>query len=115
MSEEEPEEREERSGCAGAAVIAAAVLAVLAGTYAASPEAFVLGAWAIGWGAIVWAAKKPVSSAPNPAPPPAPERGSEEEPQVTVVRDKSHPNRWVVAQPSSWMNWDPEKEQSWES
>lgn len=101
MSEEEPQERE-GSGCAGAAVVTAAVLALAGILYAASPTVFVLGFWAVGWGAIIWHAKR-VPPTTNPAPPPAPEGVAEEEPQVTVLRDKSHPNRWLVLKPSEWL------------
>lgn len=106
--EEEPEEEPEGSGCAGVVVVTAAVLALLSGLYAMAPDAFVIGAWVIGWGALIVAAKR-VPPAPNPAPPPAPERVSEEEPQVSLVRDKSHTNRWIVLRPSHWMSYDNDK------
>jgi len=100
----EVDEPEEHSGCAGAAVISAAVLGLACGLWALSPTAFVLGLWIVGWGAIVWAARRPVPPTPNPAPPPVPERGPEEEVQVSAVRDTSHPNRWVVTRPSEWLS-----------
>jgi hypothetical protein len=75
MDEEEPQ----GSGCAGAAVITAVVLGLACGLYAAAPEAFVLGLWAVGWGAIIWAARRPV---PNPSPEGEVEGGSDEKPQV---------------------------------
>lgn len=92
----------EGSGCAGAAVVTAAVLALGGIFYAASPTFFVLGFWVVGWGAIIWAAKH-VPATANPAPPQTPEGVREEEPQVTVLRDKSHPNRWLVLKPSEWL------------
>lgn len=111
MSEgEEPEETPESSGCAGAAVIAAAALVAVFGTYAISRTAFIGLVWIISWGAVIWAARKPVPGTPDPAPPPVPERGSEEEPQVSMLRDKSHPNRWVVAARSPWMDQEISKE-----
>lgn len=104
------EEAPESSGCAGAAVIAAAVLVAMTMTYAISRTLFIGLVWAIGWGAVIWAARKPVPSTPDPAPPAPPERGSEEEPQVSIIRDTGHPNRWVVAAPSPWMGEEINKE-----
>jgi hypothetical protein len=111
VTEEEPEPR--GSGCAGAVVITAAVSVPLAVLYAASPEGFILALGAIGWGAVVWVAyhtPKSVQDAPDPTPPAPSERGSEEEPQVTMVRDHGHPNRWVVTVPSKWLGAEIEKE-----
>lgn len=111
MSEEEPEPQ--GSGCAGAVVITAAVSVPLTLLYAASPEAFILALGAIGWGSIAWAAyhtPKSVQDAPDPAPPPLPERGSEEEPQVIAVRDTTHPNRWATPRVSRWLTEPTEKE-----
>jgi hypothetical protein len=101
---EDPEERE-GSGCAGAAVVTAAVLALGGVFYAASPAFFVLALWALplAWFGYLWAAKRYVFDTANPAPPPAPEGATEEEPQVTTLRDKSHPNRWLVLKPSEWL------------
>ena len=99
------EEAPERSGCAGAAVIAAAVLGSMVGLYAITPEGFILLVWAIGWGAVIWVAKK-VPGTPESAPPPPPEGGAETAPQVSAVRDTRHPNRWVVTSPSWWMAWE---------
>ena len=107
----EVEEEPEGSGCAGAAVITAVVLAFLAGSYAVAPEVFVIGAWAVGWSALVWHAKR-VPPAPNPAPPPVPEGAVEEEPQVTAMQDVSHPNRWLVVRESPWMTVEITKEES---
>ena len=101
------------SGCAGAAVITAVVLAALGGVYALSPEGLVLGLWVVGWSALIWATgwrPKKLRRTANPAPPPLPERGSEEEPQVTMVRDSAHPNRWIVTQPSGWVTQEINKE-----
>lgn len=108
MSEEE--EAPESSGCAGAAVIAAAVLVAVFGTYAISRTAFIGLVWIIGAWAIIRAARKPVAGTPDPAPPAPPERGSEEKPQVRMIRDTGHPNRWVVAAPSPWMGVEINKE-----
>lgn len=106
MSEEEAPGS---SGCAGAAVIAAAVLGSVLGLYAISRTVFILAVWVIGWGSVIWVAKhtpKSVQDAANPAPPPVPERGPEEKPQVSVIRDTTHPNRWAVATPSRWLDWE---------
>jgi hypothetical protein len=109
----EVDEEPEGSGCAGAAVIAAAALGFLCGVYAVSPEAFVLGLWALAgpvWGGVYWWRAKHVPGTANPAPPPLSERGCEEEPQVTMVRDTKHRNRWVVARMSRWMTEEIDKE-----
>lgn len=109
----EDEVEPEGSGCAGAVVITAAVSAALAGVYALSPEGLVLGLWVLGWSALIWATgwrPKKLRRTANPAPPPLPERGCEEEPQVTMVRDTAHPNRWVVAHPSRWLAENPGRE-----
>lgn len=101
------------SGCAGAAVITAAVSVPLAVLYAASREAFILALGAIGWGAIIWVAyhtPKSVQDAPDPAPPPLPERGSGEEQQVIAVRDTAHPNRWATPRVSRWLTEPMQKE-----
>lgn len=100
MSEEE---EPEGSGCAGATVIAAVVLATVLGLYAISRTAFILLVWIIGWGTVIWAARKPVPSTPDPAPPPPSEGAVEKEPQVSVIRDTGHPNRWLILEPSRWM------------
>lgn len=110
MSEEE--EEPQGSGCAGAAVITAVVLAALGTAWAVTPNAFVLGVWGIGWGSVIWVAKKTpksVGDAANPAPPAPSERGCEKEPQVNMVRDTEHPNRWIVARPSAWMTQEIDK------
>lgn len=102
------EEDEGRTGCGGAFVLTLLVTGIVTVLYRVSPEAFVLVLWGGGWVAIVWAAKKRPST-PNPAPPPAPERGLEEEPQVSFIRDTNHPNRWVAIRPSRWLDWTDEK------
>jgi hypothetical protein len=109
----EEEEAETSSGCAGAVVLSVLVTGAVLGLYAASRTAFILLIWALGWGAVIWVAKqapKSVRGAANPAPPAPSERGSEKKPQVTVIRDRSRPNRWAVADPSPWMDWEPDKE-----
>jgi len=90
----------------GAAVLTVAAAGVGIAVFVYSRDAFVLLVWAIGAAAVWWAAKRPnksVQHAPDPAPPPLPERGSEKEPQVSMVRDASHPNRWMVTRPSPWL------------
>lgn len=101
------------SGCAGAAVIAAAVLGAVLGLYAVSRTVFILTVWVIGWGSVIWIAKhtpKSVQDAAKPAPPAPSERGSKKEPQVRMIRDTGHPNRWAVAAPSPWMGVEIDKE-----
>lgn len=97
MSEVEDEEPE-GSGCAGAALVTVVILGTAIALYAVAPEVFVLGMWAVGWGALIVAAKR-VPPAPNPAPPPAPEGAVEEESQFSVVPDPEHPHhsliRWI--------------------
>jgi len=92
----------EGTGCAGAAVATTVVLGFASLMWAITPTFSVLALWAVGWGAIIWAAKR-VPPTPNPAPPPAPEGAVEEEPQVTLMRDPSHPNRWLTVGPSKWL------------
>jgi len=90
----------------GAAVLVPAAAGVGIAVFVYSRDAFVLLVWALGAIAVWYAARKPnksVQDAPNPAPPPLPERGSEEKPQVTMVRDTTHPNRWAVTRPSPWL------------
>lgn len=99
---------EEPEGLGCGAVIAIPMMAALplGIVYAASREAFVLLLWALGWGSVIWSARrtpKSVRDAANPAPPPVPERGCVENTQVSIVRDTTHPNRWIVAVPSRWM------------
>lgn len=105
---EDVEEPEESSGCGGAIVVMVMAALPLGVLYMVSPDAFVLALWMVGWGSIIWAAKH-VPCTPNPAPPAPPERGSDEKPQVTVIRDQSHPNRWLVTRPSRWMTADTDK------
>lgn len=95
---------EEQGGCAGYLVLAVLVSGAVVGLFLVSRTVFILTVWGAGWAAVVWAARKPVGDAPNPAPPPLPERGPAEEPQVTLMRDQNHPNRWIVARPSPWLS-----------
>lgn len=104
MSEEETEPTGSRN--AGVAVLAAAALALGGGLYLVTDAGLILVVWAVGWWAVVRAAKK-VPGAPNPAPPSPSERGAEENTQVSIVRDTTHPNRWTVARPSPWMTYEP--------
>lgn len=97
----------------GAAVLVTAAAGVGIAVFVYSRDAFVLLVWALGSAAVWYAAKTPnkcVRDAANPAPPPLPERGMEEEPQVKMVRDTTHPNRWTVARPSPWMTEEITKE-----
>lgn len=110
MSEEEDDRG---SGCGAALVVTIVVAVPLTVLYAITPEGFILALGGIGWGSIIWAAyhtPKSVQDAPDPAPPPLPERGPVEEPQVTAVRDTSHPNRWLTLRTSRWLAEDTSKE-----
>lgn len=100
MTEDEPQ----GSGCGGIVVLAMLVLAVAGVLFAISREAFILVFWGTAWGLIVWQARK-VPGAPKRTPPPALEGAGEQEPQVTLVRDPGHPNRWVALRPSEWLGW----------
>ena len=99
----------EGGGCAGITVLTVAALGLGTAVYAISSDTFVIAVWIIGWALVVKAARKPVQSTPDPAPPPLPERGSEEEPQVKMVRDTTHPNRWIVATESPWLRYPLDK------
>jgi hypothetical protein len=81
---ESPDETPEPSRAAGACVLIALGGGALGAVWAASPEAGVLTLW--GTGALaVW---RYVRRAANPAPPPPPERGPDENPLFTVVEDE---------------------------
>lgn len=95
-------EEPEGSGCGTVIVITVMVALPMTVLWAISPAALVLAVWVVGWGSVIWSAKR-VPRTPDPAPPPPSERGSEQEPQVTILRDTTHPNRWIVARPSRWM------------
>lgn len=111
MSEEEAGDApQERSGCAGAIVLTVLVLALAVVLFAASREAFILVFWGgAAAGLLFWQARK-VPPASNSAPPTPSERGCEEEPQVTTIRDPSHPNRWLIIRPSEWLSAGTDKE-----
>jgi hypothetical protein len=97
----------------GAAVLVTAGAGVGLAVFVYSRDAFVLLVWALGAVAVWWAAKRPnksVRDAPDPAPPGTSERGSEQEPQVSMVRDTTHPNRWIVARDSPWLTVEIDKE-----
>ncbi len=102
-NEPETEPEEESGGCAGAVVVIVLMTAAIGILWSLSPELFVIGMWVIGWGALVWHAKR-VPPTANPAPPPPPEGVAEEEPQVALVPDPSHRNRWLVVRPSRWLD-----------
>jgi len=87
----DPEEPEERSGAGGGCVLAMCAAGAGAAVYAVSRDVFVIVIWVVSWALIWWVAR-----APNPAPPPVPEVVPVEEPQVSIVKDPDHPNRWIV-------------------
>lgn len=92
----------------GVTVLVAVALGTGIAVYAVSRDVFVLLAWALGAGLLYRAAKrgpKSVQDAAGPAPPAPSERGSQEEPQVSLVRDTTHPNRWIVTRDSPWMTY----------
>lgn len=105
-AESEDDDLPEGGGCAGVTVLTVAALGLGTAVYAISSDAFVIAVWIIGWALVVKAALKPVQSTPDPAPPPLPERGPEEKPQVKMVRDTTHPNRWIVATESPWLTYE---------
>lgn len=93
------------SRAAGIAVATAVVLGALTGLWAVSRTAFVLIFWTVAWGLLIREARK-VPGTPDPAPPAPSERGSEKEPQVNVVRDTSHPNRWIITRETPWLAYE---------
>ena len=99
----------EGSGCGGVVVLAGAAALALTVLWRLAPNLFVLAVWGIGWGAVIWVAKK-TPKIDNPSPPPPPERGTEKDPQVNVVRDTTHPNRWLVTRQSAWVTEEINKE-----
>lgn len=99
----------EGAGCAGITVLTVAALGLGTAIYAISSDTFVIAVWIVGWALVVKAARKPVQSTPDRTPPPLPERGPEEKPQVKMVRDTTHPNRWVVAAESPWLRYPLDK------
>lgn len=107
VTEEEPEP--EGSETAGGCMLLAVSTGLGLAMYNVSRDLFVILVWVIGTSAVWWAAKK-VHTPVNPAPPPLPEGVAEEEPQVTTVRDKTHPNRWLTLKPSRWMREEIDKE-----
>jgi len=109
VSDVEPEEEEEGTGPGCGCVLAVPATLGLGILFATAPDFGVLLVWVVGWGAVIWSAKK-VPDAANPAPPPVPERGCEEEPQASIVRDTAHPNRWIVTRASRWLTEEIDKE-----
>jgi len=78
------EEPEERSRAAGGCVLVVFAGAGFAGVWAASSTAGVLTVWLAGIGLVWWSVRRTA----NPAPPPPPERGSDANPQFTVIEDR---------------------------
>lgn len=103
------EEPERQAGCAGYLVLAVFIAGAVAGLYLISRTVFILVVWGVGWGAVLWVARKPVQATSNPAPPPLPEPSPDAKPQVSMLRDKSHPNRWIVTKPSRYLTEDNKK------
>lgn len=96
-------------GCAGITVLAVAALGLGTAVYAISSDTLVIAVWIIGWALVIKAARKPVQDTPDRTPPPLPERGSEGKPQARMVRDTTHPNRWIVATESPWLHYPLDK------
>lgn len=86
----------------GAAVLVMAAAGLGLAVFVYSRDAFVLLVWALGAAAVWYAARKP-NKIDNPSPPPPPDPSQKQEPQVTMVRDTTHPNRWAVTRPSPWL------------
>lgn len=92
----------------GVAVLVAVALGTGAALFAYSRDTLVILVWVVGAVLLYRAAKrgpKSVQGAPDPAPPPLPERGPKQEPQVSLVRDTTHPNRWIVTRESPWLTY----------
>jgi hypothetical protein len=106
---EEVEEEEAGTGKGCGCILAVPATLALGILFYQVPDLGVGLVWVAGWGSVIWAAKK-VPSAANPAPPPLPERGYEKEQQVSIVRDKDHPNRWLILRTSGWMTEEIDKE-----
>lgn len=110
VTEEDPQQG---LGCAAVAVVLIVVAVPLALLRLASRDLFIAVVVLTAWGAVLWAARTRspvvlddrnyVRGETNPAPPAPSERGSNEEPQVSMMRDQSHPNRWVVTRPLRWL------------
>lgn len=109
MSAEPEDDVPEGGGCAGVTVLTVAALGLGTAIYAISSDTLVIAVWIVGWALVVKAARKPVQNTPDHSPPPLPERGPEEKPQVKMVRDTTHPNRWIVATESPWLRYPLDK------
>lgn len=96
----------EGSGCGGYAVLAAAAAGTGGAVYAYSRDLLVILVWLVG-AVLLWRAARKVPDTPCRTPPAPPERGSEKDPQVNVMRDPGHPNRWLINRPSEWLGWEP--------
>lgn len=105
VEESEPTEPPMGNRTAGAVVLTVAAGGVGAAVFVYSRDAFVLLVWAIGAAAVWYAARKPVPSAPNPAPPPAPEGAGTEEPQFNVVDDPERPGHAIVIHKETGTPW----------
>ena len=91
-----PEEDEmETSQTAGYVLLGVAALGVTYVLCLAAPRVMTLILWGLGWTGLILGWRK-MRSTRYPAPPAPPERGSEKEPQVRIVKDPEHPNRWIV-------------------
>lgn len=94
----------EGSGCGGYVILTAAAAGLGAAIYAYSRDGFVILFWVVG-AVLLWRAARKVHHAPDSTPPAPSERGPKASPQVTLIRDQSHPNRWVAIRPSEWLDW----------
>lgn len=101
----EPDETEDGGWC----LLIAAAAGVGVAVFAYARDVLVILFWALGSVAL-WRAARRVQYAANPAPPPVPDKPTKQEPQVStvVVKDATHPNRWAVAEPSRWLDWAPD-------
>lgn len=93
----------------GGAVLTVAAAGVCLAVFVYSRDVFVLLVWSLGAVAVWWAARRPNkidNPSPTPPAPPLPKRN----PQASIVRDTSHPNRWLIIKPSPWMAVEIEKD-----
>ena len=106
----EPEEDPQQGlGCAAVTVIAILTAVPLALLWLWSRDAFILTVWLIAAVSVIWAARRP-NKIENHSPPPPSDPSPQKKPQVSMMRDQSHPNRWVVTRPSRWLTDTHDKE-----